>query len=81
MVYGGGGIAQRTRFNEYEVPGDVSLGRGGLLWVEDPSQEESRVNLMLGLMMRVSSRITSHFGFETQPRGITAGMSLRIPSW
>lgn len=80
MVYGGGGLVRRTRYMEYEDP-NRTLGRGGVFWVESPTEEETRVNLMLGMMMRVSSRITSHFGFETQPRGITAGLTLRFPSW
>lgn len=80
MVYAGGGLAHRTRYAEYEDPRQTH-GRGGVFWVESPSEEEDRVNLMIGMMMRVGPRITSHFGFETQPRGITAGLSLRLPSW
>ena len=80
MVYLGGGLAQRTRYNEYEDP-SKTLGRGGIFWVEFPSEAENRMNMMIGMMMRVGPRITSHFGFETQPRGITVGISLRLPSW
>jgi len=80
MVYFGGGLAQRTRYSEYEDRSGT-LGRGGVFWVEDPSQEENRLNMMIGFMMRMGPRITSQFGFETQPRGITTGVSLRLPSW
>jgi hypothetical protein len=80
MVYAGGGPAFRTRYVQYTDP-QKNYGRGGVFWVEDPRQDETRMNLMLGLMMRVGSRITSQFGFETQPRGVTVGLSLRLPSW
>jgi hypothetical protein len=36
---------------------------------------------MLGVFFRLTSLISSQFGFETQPRGITAGASLRLPRW
>jgi len=80
MVYGGGGMAKRTRYHSYE---DVSttLGRGGVFWVESIDETGDFFNAMAGLMMRVGSRITSHFGFETAPRGVTAGLSLRLPRW
>lgn len=80
MIYGGGGLAYRTEYQEYEEP-SKNYGRGGIFWVEAPSRDETRFNIMLGIMMRMSSRLTSHFGFETQPRGITAGLSFRLPSW
>jgi len=80
MVYIGGGIAHRTQYAEYQDPGKT-VGVGGVVWVESPSEEENRTNLMVGIMMRMGPRITSHFGFETQPRGVTAGLSLRLPSW
>ncbi len=80
MVYGGAGLAKRTRYSEYEEP-SREYGRGGIFWVEAPSEAEDRLNMMIGLMMRMGPRITSHFGFETQPRGITVGFSLRLPSW
>lgn len=80
MAYAGGGIAQRSRFWEFEES-SWTLGRGGIFWVEAPEEKETRTNMMIGLIMRLSSRISSQFGFETQPRGITAGISLRLPSW
>jgi hypothetical protein len=80
MVYGGAGIAEQTRFQSFQDPSG-NLGRAGIFWVESPSTSENRVNILLGLMMRMGSRITSHFGFETQPSGVTAGVSLRFPKW
>lgn len=81
MVYGGGGIAHRTLFRLYDVAAATGVGVGGVVWAEDPRGEEDRVNLMAGLLLRLSSRITTHFGVETQPRGLTVGASLRLPAW
>lgn len=80
MLYGGAGLKQRTVYHSYEDPSGT-LGRGGVFWVESTSESDDRVNVLLGLMMRVGPRVTSHFGFESEPRGITAGVSLRIPRW
>ena len=80
MAYAGGGVAQRTRYWEFEES-SWTLGKGGIFWVEAPSEKETRMNMMIGVMMRMSSRISSQFGLETQPRGITAGINLRFPSW
>jgi hypothetical protein len=80
MVYGGAGISHRTRYHFYEEPSQT-LGLGGVFWVEAPAEEEDRVNLMLGVLMRLSSRVSTQFGFETEPRGLSVGASLRLPRW
>lgn len=80
MVFAGGGPSFKKKYIEYKG-GAGNYGRGGVFWAEDLQQRETRMNIMLGLMMRVGPRITSHFGFETQPRGVTVGLSLRLPSW
>jgi hypothetical protein len=78
MVYGGAGISQGEGYTLYDVPqGDV----GRALWVRDPRGDENRVNFMVGLILRVVPSISSQLGFETQPRGFTAGLSLRLPPW
>lgn len=80
MVYGGGGVAHRTLFRLYDVV-ESGVGFGGEVWADDPRGEESRVNLMAGLLLRLSSLVSTHFGLETQPRGMTVGASLRLPAW
>lgn len=79
LAYGGAGYATASYYRLYEVVGDDDIGRA--IWVEAPEDDESRVNLMLGVFMRLTGRISTQFGFETQPRGITAGASLRLPRW
>jgi hypothetical protein len=78
MVYAGGGYAQGERYKLYEeVTGEV----GRALWVRDPDEDEDRVNMMFGLILRMLPVISTQVGFETQPRGFTAGVSLRLPPW
>lgn len=81
IVYGGAGMARKTIFELYEVELDSGVGVGGVVWAENPGREETRVNLMAGIIMRLSGRVSTHFGFETQPRGLTVGASLRLPRW
>jgi hypothetical protein len=78
MIYGGAGPSRATVYHLYETI-EADIGRA--LWVEAPDREETRVNLMLGAFLRLTSLISSQFGFETQPRGITVGASLRLPPW
>ena len=81
-VYVGGGLARKNHFREFEDPNrDTDYGRGGVMWVEAPDEDENRANIMAGLIMRLTSRFSSHFGWETQPMGVTAGLSLRLPAW
>jgi hypothetical protein len=78
MVYAGGGYAEGERYGLYqELVGEV----GRALWVRDPRQDEDRVSFMAGLILRLLPVLSTQVGLETQPRGFTAGMSLRLPSW
>lgn len=79
-VYAGAGIAQRTVYHLYEEP-SLTLGVAGVFWVEAPARSEHSLNLLTGAILRLSSRISTQFGFETQPRGVTVGISARIPRW
>lgn len=79
FIYAGGGIAKAKSYYLYNVPtqGDV----GDALLVAAPDQDEDRVNLMAGIILRMSSILSSQFGFETEPQGVTVGVSLRLPRW
>ena len=78
MVYGGAGYAQGELYALYDVP-QGNIGRA--LWVRDPEGDEDRVNMMFGFILRMLPMISTQIGIETQPRGVTAGMSLRLPPW
>jgi hypothetical protein len=78
MAYAGAGYSRASYYRLYQ---EVSMDVGRAIWVEAPDDEETRVNLMLGILVRVNATITSQFGFETQPRGMSIGASLRLPRW
>lgn len=81
MVYGGGGLSTGEQYALYDVPTGQVGEVGRALWVRDPRGDEDRVNLMLGLILRVLPGVASQLGFETHPGGFTAGVSLRLPPW
>jgi len=81
VAYAGGGVARGTKYDLYNINREFGIGQGGVAWVESPESAETRANIMAGIMMRVSARLTSQFGYETQPNGVTAGVSLRLPAW
>ncbi|MCJ7627113.1 MAG: hypothetical protein MUO50_01875 [Longimicrobiales bacterium] len=81
MIYVGAGYAHRKVYGLYNVDPSGEVGLGGVVWAESPGKEEKRLNLMAGIMMRLTSRVTSQFGFETRPQGVTAGATLRFPPW
>ena len=81
VAYAGGGVAKVDQFDLYNVPLATPVGFGGTVWAENPETAETRVNFMVGFMMRMTGRVTAQFGYETQPDGVTAGVSLRLPSW
>lgn len=80
-LYAGGGIARATPYLLFTVPQDATVGLGGVLWAEDPEGVHTEVNLMFGMMTRLTSHVTAQFGYEAQPKGVTAGLTLRIPRW
>jgi hypothetical protein len=79
MVYAGGGYSQSEKYKLYDVPTASEVGRA--LLVRDPDLDQNRANFMAGLILRVVPGISTQVGLETEPRGFTAGVSLRIPPW
>ena len=78
IVYGGAGYSKMTRYRTYER---LVVDVGQAIIVEDPEGDEARVNLLAGVMFRLTAAVSSHLGIETQPRGLTVGVSLRLPRW
>lgn len=80
-LYLGGGVAHQTAYALYNVRRDQGVGVGGVVWARDPGGDQYRPNLLFGMITRLTARVSAHFGYETQPDGVTAGLSLRLPRW
>ena len=80
-AYAGAGVARGKAYDLFEVGLASDVGFGGVVWAEDPPSEETKVNILFGVITRISSRISAHFGYDTQPSGITVGLTLRLPAW
>jgi hypothetical protein len=80
-VYVGGGVAHETSYRLYNVELGSDVGVGGVVWARDPRGDQYRPNLLVGMVTRLTARLSAHFGYETQPDGVTAGLSLRLPRW
>jgi hypothetical protein len=80
FAYLGGGMVRRTLYELYEEPSGT-YGLNGVIWAEAVDLEETRANVMGGVFLRLGSHINTQFGFETEPVGVTAGVSARLPAW
>lgn len=80
-LYVGGGVAHETAYRLYNVDRDLNIGVGGVVWARDPRGDQYRPNFLAGMITRLTSRLSAHFGYETEPDGVTAGLSLRLPRW
>jgi hypothetical protein len=78
MLYAGVGAARRRVYKEYRDPAG-ELGVVGILTVEDPEEEETKLNGMAGAFLRISPLISVQTGFESTPAGFTVGASFRLP--
>jgi len=81
IIYAGAGVAKLTRYDLYEVDPLSDIGLSGVAWTLNPATAETKTNLMVGIMMRLTSFVTAQFGYETQPSGVTVGASVRLPRW
>jgi opacity protein-like surface antigen len=80
-LYAGGGVAHLSSYRLYNVDRELDVGVGGLVWARDTRGNTYKPNLMIGMITRLTSRVSAHFGYETQPDGVTVGLSLRLPRW
>lgn len=78
FIYAGGGLSWGENYKLYE---QIIAEVGRALWVADPEFDETTTNLLGGLILRISSVLSSQIGYETNPKGFTAGVSLRLPRW
>lgn len=79
--YVGGGIAKSRIFDLYAGPQDFPYGFSGVVLARNPDADATRVNFMVGVLMRLTRDVSAQFGYETHPDGVTVGVSLRLPPW
>jgi hypothetical protein len=78
ILYVGGGFVMVSEYHLYDQP-TSGLGVSGVFWVEAPAYDETRGNFMAGGFLRLSSFLSTQVGFESEPKGFTFGVSLRLP--
>lgn len=74
-VYGGAGYARRTHFRQY-FDDSETRGEFGFYWVSDADRSGTRVNALGGVMIRLTRFTAFQVGGETQPPGVTLGLTL-----
>lgn len=79
--YVGAGVAMLRTFDVYAGPDDLPYGFNGVALVRNPEADETRANFLAGILMRMTRHVSAQFGYETQPDGVTVGVSLRLPPW
>jgi hypothetical protein len=79
-IYGGAGYSRERHFREYyddTVPPE--RGEFGFYWVEDPEGSGNRVNVLGGVLFRLTKIALFQLGGETQPAGVSTGLLLTLP--
>jgi len=72
----GVGAARHARFGEYSDgtnDPELRITDDGSYWAPHVPASEWRAQAVLGVLMRLGSRIVVRFGYETAPGGISAG--------
>jgi len=77
-VYAGAGYAQKKKYSQYF---DATRTRGvvGHYWVEDTAGKASSVNVMVGMLLRMSRFLNAQMGVESAPGSFTVGLSILLP--
>lgn len=78
----GAGHVRRARYNEFAtLSSDPSefLTHSGAYWVPEDPRTVTEVQAVLGMLMRLGSRVVLRFGYETAPGGLSGGGYLVLP--
>lgn len=78
MMYAGAGYVQETAYREYHDD-TGTRGLAGYYWVESPDEDATRVNVLIGMFLRLTPWVNAQFGVESAPRGATVGASITLP--
>lgn len=80
MIYAGAGYAVDEQYVRYYDGGDFfDLGVDDRYWVKDEANSGPRVNLLGGVIFRMTRHVALHFGLELVPPGVTVGGSYSFP--
>lgn len=78
MLYGGLGYSEETVYREY-FDDTGTRGLAGYYWVESTADGGSSMNVLAGMLLRMTPMFNAQFGVETAPRGVTVGVSVMFP--
>lgn len=79
-IYGGGGYTRERHFRQYfddSVPAE--RGEFGFYWIDDPEGSGNRVNVLGGVLFRLTKYALFQLGGEMQPPGVSVGVVLTLP--
>jgi hypothetical protein len=78
-IYAGAGLARREYYREFEDPSGAR-GELGYYWIEDTGLSGDYLNLLGGLFFRAGRSLVMQFGVDSEPRGMTIGVHIGLPS-
>lgn len=79
-VYGGAGYTREKHFQQYYDDREPPLtGEFGFYWIDDPENSGNRVNVLGGVLFRLTKFALFQLGGEMKPPGVSAGVILALP--
>ncbi|MBE0591833.1 MAG: hypothetical protein IH616_05465 [Gemmatimonadales bacterium] len=79
-IYGGAGYTRERHFRQYyddSVPPE--RGEFGFYWIDDPEASGNRVNVLGGVLFRLTKYVLFQLGGDMQPPGVSVGVVLTLP--
>ena len=79
-LYGGAGYSRERHYQQYYDDRVPPLhGEFGFYWIDDPEGSGDRVNVLGGVLFRLTKYALFQLGGEMQPPGVTVGVILALP--
>lgn len=79
-VYGGAGYTREKHYQQYYDDRAPPLhGEFGFYWIDDPENSGDRINVLGGVIFRLTRYAHFQLGGEMNPPGVTAGVILALP--
>jgi hypothetical protein len=77
-LYGGAGYSRERHYRQY-FDDAQERGEFGFYWIADPEGSGNRVNVLGGVLFRLTKFVLFQLGGETKPAGVTVGITLTYP--